>query len=49
MVDESKVPRDFLAVDDSAVKSYIKQAGKNEPISVPGIRFFKDTSVRART
>lgn len=41
IVDFSKVPREFLCVDEAKVK---KLAGENAP-KVPGIEFYKDTIV----
>jgi hypothetical protein len=37
--DISKVPRRYLCLDHSAVKIYIKAAGKEEPAPIPGLRF----------
>lgn len=49
ITDISKVPREFLAVDHSAVKIYIKNAGKDCPQSIPGIKFVEKTRTIART
>jgi predicted DNA-binding protein len=46
--DLSQVPREYLALDHSAVKIYLKQAGA-EPKPIPGLRFFKQVNVIART
>lgn len=46
--DFEKVPRAFLAVDHSAVKIYIKNAGKDEPAPIPGIRFVEKDRTIAR-
>lgn len=37
--DFAKVPRQYLLVDHDEVKKHIKEAGKNEPTPVPGLRF----------
>lgn len=47
--DISKVPVQFLAIDDSAVKQYIKEFGKGKPKDVPGLEFVQDASVIARS
>jgi len=43
--DLDKVPREWLCLDQSKVKIYIKQFGKEMPKSVPGLRFFERVSV----
>lgn len=43
VVDLAAVPRDFLAVDDRKVRTAIKKSGG----SIPGLRVYKETRVRA--
>lgn len=43
----SKVPRKFLSLDHSAVRIHIRKAG-GEPTPIPGLEFFKKSSVIAR-
>ncbi len=43
-----EVPREFLTLDHSAVKLYIKAAGKDDPKPIPGIKFTRGTQVIAR-
>lgn len=49
LVDLSLVPREFLCLDHSAVKIYLKAAGKDTPTQIPGLEFFETESVTARS
>lgn len=48
VVDLDKVPREFLNLDQSAVRIYLKKVKTSEPEPVPGLEFFKKSSVIAR-
>jgi hypothetical protein len=41
--DLSKVPREFLALDHSAVKIHLKNAGAEKPTPIPGVKFVPST------
>jgi hypothetical protein len=47
--DITKVPREFLTLDHSAVKIYIKNAGEDDPKPIPGLKFTKSGGVTAKT
>lgn len=47
--DLDQVPRRYLALDHSAVKIHIKNAGKDEPEEIPGIRFVLKDRTAVRT
>lgn len=49
VVSHLEVPRAFLAVNDTAVREYIKQAGPGGPQEVPGLQFIRKTRMAART
>lgn len=46
IVDESKIPRAFLMIDDSKIKAFIKQNGSAGSIS--GIEFYDDIQTQTR-
>lgn len=48
--DVDKVPREYLALDHSKVRIYLKAAGSEEPDPIPGLRFVRgEATVTART
>ncbi len=46
LVDFDEVPREFLCLDHSAIKLYIKNAGVDDPKPIPGMKFVKVGGVR---
>lgn len=47
--DFEQIPREFLCLDQSAIKLHVKACSPNNPTAIPGLKFIPDTSVIART
>lgn len=47
IVDEARVPRSFLSVDEKKLAGYARSMG--DAASVPGVEFYWETSVRSRS
>jgi hypothetical protein len=48
VTDPSLVPREFLVVNDAAIKAAIKGAAKPGELKIPGVRIFEDSSAVVR-